>query len=192
MSKGPFRVTKKPIFVSKKRAQKNHIAQETPQLSYLLFYLCPSNASSSFPAHWPEMSPVAIDQEWVASLVGLRMRVAAGFVPGRMGEEEYIAGKIARVDVDVDDVISASDIFMLELDDSSGTFHCMRYDAVLHYADEQQDIFHAFNLPSSPPCDPSHEEAVRFPLRYVQISTFILPPPQKEAAQTEAVWRSRR
>ena len=44
-------------------------------------------------------------------------------MPGRMGEEEYIAGKIARLDVDDD--ISASDIFMLELDDSSGTFHGM-------------------------------------------------------------------
>jgi hypothetical protein len=111
-----------------------------------------------------EALPVAIDREWAASLVGLRMRVAAGFVPGRMGEEEYIAGKIVRVDVDDD--ISAFDIFMLELDDSSGTFHRMRYDAVLHYADEQQDNLHSFNLPSSPPCDPSHEEAVRFPLRY--------------------------
>jgi hypothetical protein len=56
------------------------------------------------------------------------MRVAAGFVLGRMGEEEYIAGKIARLDGDDD--IFASDIFMLELDDSSGTFHRMRYDAV--------------------------------------------------------------
>ena len=89
--------------------------------------------------------------------------MAAGFVPGRMGEEEYIAGKIARLDVDDD--ISASNIFMLELDDSSGTFHRMQYDAVLGYADEQQDNFHAFNLPSSPPCDPSHEEAVCFPLQ---------------------------
>jgi hypothetical protein len=89
--------------------------------------------------------------------------MAAGFVKGRMGEEEYIAGKIARLDVDDD--ISASDIFMLELDDSSGTFHRMRYDAVLRYADKQQDNFHAFNLPSSPTCDPSHEEAVCFPLR---------------------------
>ena len=109
-----------------------------------------------------EAPPVAIDREWAASLVGLRMRVAAGFVPGRMGEEEYIAGKIARLDVDDD--ISASNIFMLELDDSSGTFHHMQYDAMLCYADEQQDNFHAFNLPSSPPCDPSHEEAVCFPL----------------------------
>ena len=67
--------------------------------------------------------------------------------------------------VDVDDDISASDIFMLELDNLSGTFHHMRFDAVLHYADEQQDSFHAFNLPSSPPCDLSHKEAVRFPLQ---------------------------
>jgi hypothetical protein len=75
-----------------------------------------------------EASPIAIDREWV-SLVGLRMRVAAGFVPGRMGEEEYIAGRIAHIDIDDD--ISTSNIFMLELDDSSGTFHRMRYDAVL-------------------------------------------------------------
>jgi len=139
-----------------------------------------------------EAPPVAIDREWAASLVGLCMRVAAGFVLGRMGEEEYIAGKI--VHLNVDDDISASNIFMLELDDSSGNFHRMQYDAVLHYADEQQDNFHAFNLPSSPLCNPSHEEAVCFPLFYkmVQISTLILPPPQKEAALTEAAWRSRR
>jgi hypothetical protein len=109
-----------------------------------------------------EASPVAIDREWGASLVGLRMRVAAGFVPGHMGEEEYIAGKIVRVDVDDD--TSASNIFMIELDDSSGTFHRMRYNAVVRYANKQQDKFHAFNLPSSPPCDSSHEEAVCFPL----------------------------
>ena len=71
-----------------------------------------------------EASPVAIDREWAASLVGLRMKVAASFVPGRMGEEEYIAGKIAHVDVD-DDISTSDMIFMLELDDSSGTFHRM-------------------------------------------------------------------
>jgi hypothetical protein len=84
-----------------------------------------------------EAPPIAIDREWAASLVGLRMRMAASFVPGRMGEEEYIAGKIARLDVDDD--ICASNIFMLELDDLSGTFHHMQYDAMLCYADEQQD-----------------------------------------------------
>jgi len=110
-----------------------------------------------------EVSPVAIDREWAASLVGLRMRVAASFVPGRMGEEEYIAVKIGHVNVDDD--FSASDIFMRELDDSSGTFYRMRYNAMLRNADEQQDNFHTFNFPSSPPCDPSHEEAVCFPLR---------------------------
>ena len=47
--------------------------------------------------------------------------------------------------VDVDDDTSASDIFIIELDDSSGTFHRMRYNAVLHYADEQLNNFHAFN-----------------------------------------------
>ena len=71
-----------------------------------------------------EASPVAIDREWAASLVGLRMRVAAGFVLGRMGEEEYIAGKIVHVDVD-DDISASNMIFMLELDDSSGTFRRM-------------------------------------------------------------------
>ncbi len=102
--------------------------------------------------------------------------MAAGFVLGRMGEEEYIAGKFLP-----DDDISTFDIFMLELDDLRGTFHRMRYDAVLRYADKQHDNFHAFNLPSSPPCDPSHKEAVVFLYKMVQISTLILPPPQKEA-----------
>ena len=109
-----------------------------------------------------EASPVAIDREWAALLVGLSMMAAACFVPGRMGEEEYIARRIAHVDVDDD--ISTSDIFKLELDDSSGTFYRMRYNAMLHYVSKQQDNFHAFNLPSSPPCNPSHEEAVCFPL----------------------------
>ncbi len=138
-----------------------------------------------------EALPVAIDREWAASLVRLHMRVAASFVPGRMGEEEYIAGKI--VHVDVDDDISASDIFMLELDDSSGTFHRMQYDAMLRYADEQQDNFHAFNLPSSPPCDPSHEEAVCFPLRdgVNDININFASTPERSRPD-EAAWRSRR
>ena len=55
--------------------------------------------SSPIDQEW-ETLPVVNDPEWAAPLVGLRMRVAAGFVPGRMGEEEYIARKIARVDVD--------------------------------------------------------------------------------------------
>ena len=107
-----------------------------------------------------EAPPVAIDREWATSLVGLRKRVAASFVPGRMGEEEYIAGIFLRLNVDDD--ISTFDIFMLELDDLRGTFHRMRYDAVLRYADKQHDNFHAFNLPSSPPCNPSHNKAVVF------------------------------
>jgi len=80
------------------------------------------------------------------------------------GGERVYCRKIVHIDVD-DDISASGMIFMLELDDSSGTFHRMQYDAVLHYADEQQDNFHAFNLPSSPPCDPSHKEAVCFPLR---------------------------
>ena len=35
-----------------------------------------------------------------------------------------------------------------------------RPNAILRYADKQQDNFHAFNLPSSPPCNLSHKEAV--------------------------------
>ncbi len=45
------------------------------------------------------------------------------------GGRVHIAEKIAHVDVDDDFTIS--DIVMLELDDSSETFHCMQYDAVL-------------------------------------------------------------
>ena len=84
-----------------------------------------------------EVTPATIDRDWAASLVGLCMMVAANFVPGCMGDEEYIAGKIVRVDVDDD--ISASCIFRLELDDSIRTFHRMRYNAMLRYADEQHD-----------------------------------------------------
>ena len=101
-------------------------------------------------------------------------------------------GKIALVDVDDD--ISASDIFMLELDNLSGTFHHMRFDAVLHcYAEEQQGNFHAFNLPSLT-LHVIYLTRRQFVYLYkmVQISTFNLPPPQKEAAQMVAAWRSRR
>ena len=137
-----------------------------------------------------EASLIAIDTEWVASLVGLCMMVAANFVPGHMGEEEYIARKISCVDVDDD--ISASCIFMLELDDSIGTFHRIQYDAMLRYANNQHDNFHAFNLPSSSPLRVIHLTRRQFDflyeniLTFVQISTIILPPPQKEVSQTEA------
>jgi len=95
--------------------------------------------------------------------------------------------------VDVDDDISASNIFMLELNNLSGTFHHMRFDAVLCYADKQQGNFHAFNLPSLPLCA-IYLTRRQFVYLYemVQISTFNLPPPQKEAAQMVAAWWSRR
>ena len=82
--------------------------------------------------------------------------------------------------VDVDDDTSASDTFMIELDDSSGTFHRMRYNAVLRYANKQQDNFHAFNLPSSPPCNSSQEEAVCFPLLDgVNINIYFASTPER-------------
>ena len=137
-----------------------------------------------------EVLPAAIDREWAVSLVGLGMMVAANFVPGSIGEEEYIAENIAHVNVDDD--ISASCIFMLELDDSIGTFRRIQYDAMLRYANNQHDNFHAFNLPSSSPLRVIHLTRRQFDflyeniLTFVQISTIILPPPQKEVSQTEA------
>ena len=119
-----------------------------------------------------EVLPIAIDREWTVSLVDLCMGVAADFVPGRMEEEEYIARKNARVNVD--DNISTSCIFMLELGDSSRIFHRMQYNAMLRYADKQQDNFHVFNLPSSPLCDPSYEETVCLPLQeYIDVGANI-------------------
>jgi hypothetical protein len=97
---------------------------------------------------------------------------------GAWGEEEYIARKIVRVDVDDD--ISASNIFILELDDSSWTFFCRDTMSCC--------VMLTKNRTSTPstsllPLRAIHLTRRQFFFLYemVQISTFMLPPPQKEA-----------
>ena len=93
---------KKPIFVSGKWARKKNTPHKLPH-NY------PACTSTIFRAHpmppllYPpidqeqEASPVAIDREWTASLVGLRMRVAAGFVPGRKGRKSILPEKLSTL-----------------------------------------------------------------------------------------------
>jgi hypothetical protein len=92
---------------------------------------------------------------------------------GAWGEKEYIAGKIVRVDVDDD--ISASDICMLELDDSSGTFH-------------RRDTMSCCVMPTKNTCDPSHQEAVFFPLRDgANINIHVASTPERSHLEGEHV-----
>ena len=47
--------------------------------------------------------------------------------------------------------------FQLEIDEERGALYPMRYDAVLHYADEEHSRFSSFHLPANPPSNPANE-----------------------------------
>jgi len=53
--------------------------------------------------------------------------------------------------------------FQLEVDDEQGAYYNMRYDAILHYADEDQSIFSRFRLPSKAYVEPTVLEAASAP-----------------------------
>ena len=93
-----------------------------------------------------------IDREWAASLRGLRMKVPDDWWPGFSGSA-LNAGVIARVDLDID----TNNHYQLELDKERGVFYAMRYDAVVHYADETHRSYSSFRLPAHALSDPAGE-----------------------------------
>ena len=92
--------------------------------------------------------PVAIDQNWASSLVGLRLQIPEVWWNGCTGNSLH-AGKISG--------INFSDhrqrYFTLKMD--TGEEHPVRYDFVLCYADREHPTHSGFNLPEKPPADPN-------------------------------------
>ena len=88
---------------------------------------------------------LSVDRDWAASLVGLRMLVESRWWDG-YDDGELNPGRIAAVDFND----ANGRFFMLEIDSEPGAHYPMRYDAVLHYADEthKREIFHIFVLQS--------------------------------------------
>ena len=100
--------------------------------------------------------PVAIDQEWAATLIGLRLKVPERWWAGCTGSKLF-HGKIIAIDFSDD----AKRYFKFEPDSEKGAHYPIRYDAVLHYADEDHQSYSKFLLPSVPPAAPVPGEAVR-------------------------------
>ena len=96
--------------------------------------------------------PIDIDQEWAQSLVSLRMKVPDHWWHGCSGSELY-DGTIAAVNFDD----HGDRCFQLEIDQENNALYPMRYDAVLHYADEENSQFSSFHLPANPPSNPANK-----------------------------------
>ena len=80
----------------------------------------------------------SVSREWAESLIGLRMKVEGSWWDG-WGDDGLWPGTI--VDIDFDD--EAGRIFLFQCDGDTERYH-MRYDAVLHYADEEHSNFNKF------------------------------------------------
>ena len=109
----------------------------------------------------PRIPPLfPIDEEWAATLVGLRVLVPDSWWP------EYIthnlnAGKI--VSVDFSDEAGRFWALQLDADVEDGeeeTTYLMRYDAVLLYADAEDSWYENFNLPNEPIASPENERVM--------------------------------
>ena len=108
---------------------------------------------------------VPVDEEWAASLIGLRMQVPNLWWKGYEGDESLNEGSIIGVN------FSAAKLkyFQLELTKEKGAIYAMRYDAVHLYADVEHRDFRNFRLPRDAPSNPANEGEVIAPL-----------PPKKE------------
>jgi hypothetical protein len=114
----------------------------------------PSERPSTSDNNLIMVSPTAatIDREWARSLIGLRLKVEACWWPEFSGHELY-PGVIE--DVDFDDPNDR--FFIFRIDGDEWTYN-MRYDAVIHYADEDHPSYHTFRLPDGYMQDPTTEE----------------------------------
>ena len=103
----------------------------------------------------PSSNRIPIDQEWSESLIGFRVKVIEGWWDGASGSALFM-GTIRSVDFND----TAERYFQFECDGDAvpGRLYLMRYDAVLHYADEEEKIYSQFRLLSSPPANPDGEK----------------------------------
>ena len=99
---------------------------------------------------------VSIDPEWAESLVGLRMKVPERWWDGCTGNTLF-HGEITAIDFTDD----AERYFKFRPDSEKAKLYPMRYDAVLHYADEEHQSYSTYLLPSVHPAAPVLGEAAR-------------------------------
>ncbi len=102
---------------------------------------------------------VPIDEEWAASLIGLRMQVPNLWWKGFEGDESLNEGTIVGVDFSA----ATLNYFPLELAKEKGAIYAMRYDAVHLYADVEHRDFRKFRLPRDAPSNPANEDEVIAP-----------------------------
>lgn len=102
---------------------------------------------------------VPIDEEWAASLIGLRMQVPNLWWKGFEGDESLNEGMIIGVDFSA----AKLNYFQLELAKEKGAIYAMRYDAVHLYADVEHRDFWKFRLPRDAPSNPANEDEVIAP-----------------------------
>ena len=102
-----------------------------------------------------------IDEEWAATLVGLRMKVRGSFWNGCTVEEKktFYGGIIKQYNHD-------KRRWYIQFDNGDEDQY-MRYDAVLKFADEGAETFHDYRLPASPITPAEEEEAVHHNVTYV-------------------------
>ena len=89
--------------------------------------------------------PFSIDEEWAATLLGIRMRVPDNWWGGYTGSQLY-ESRIAAVDFSDE----AERYFLLKLDDDNekGEQYHMYYDDVQNYANKGHRSYSRYHLPS--------------------------------------------
>ena len=103
-----------------------------------------------------------IDEEWAATLVGLRMKVRGSFWNNCSTQEKktFYGGIIKEYNHD-------KRRWLVQFDNNDDEDQFMRYDAVLKFADEGAETFHDYRLPASPITPAAEEEAVHHNVTYV-------------------------
>ena len=94
-----------------------------------------------------------IDEEWAATLVGLRMKVRGSFWNNCSTQEKktFYGGIIKEYNHD-------KRRWLIQFDNGDDEDSYMRYDAVLKFADEGAETFHDYRLPAVPITPPGEEE----------------------------------
>ena len=82
-------------------------------------------------------------------LIGIRLQVPQSWWPGYSGSELYVG---AVQELDFSDKWGR--YFLFEDDDDVDICYPIQYDAVIHYADEEQRGYARFRLPPNSPANP--------------------------------------
>ena len=98
---------------------------------------------------------IPIDLEWVETLIGLHLNIRNKWWLCFHDGGRLNRGKIATINLD----LSSLYYFQVELDNEPGAHYAIRYQSVLHYADDKQPGSSQFCLPSCCPGNPEEKVA---------------------------------